>query len=56
FEQWRDAGELDASQRAHVRWKKLLAEYEEPALDAAIDEALSEFVAQRKAQNADQWY
>ncbi|TIT21049.1 MAG: trimethylamine methyltransferase [Mesorhizobium sp.] len=56
FEQWRDAGELDATQRAHARWKKILAEYEQPALEAGVDEALSEFVARRKAECSDQWY
>jgi trimethylamine--corrinoid protein Co-methyltransferase len=56
FEQWRDAGEQDALARANTRWKKLLAEYEKPPLDPATDEALADFVARRKADQADQWY
>ncbi len=56
FEQWRDDGAKDAPQRAAARCKRLLAEYDRPALDAGVDEALGEFVARRKAENADQWY
>jgi trimethylamine--corrinoid protein Co-methyltransferase len=37
-------------------WKKRLAEYQAPPLDAAIDEALSDFVARRKAATPDAWY
>jgi len=40
FEQWRDDGAKGAPARANVRWKRLLAEYEQPKLDPAIDEAL----------------
>ncbi len=47
FENWRDAGSLDATQRANRIWKQILAEYEEPKLDAAIDDELSAFVARR---------
>jgi trimethylamine--corrinoid protein Co-methyltransferase len=32
----------------NARYKKLLAEYEAPALDPAIDEALLDFIRQRK--------
>lgn len=33
---WRDEGALTAEQRANKRWKKLLAEYKEPALPADV--------------------
>lgn len=56
FEQWRDDGGKDALTRANLRWKKLLAEYEKPPLDEAIDEALLDFVARKKAERDDQWY
>ena len=49
FEQWNADGRLDMAQRANARWKKLLAEYEPPALDPAIDEALLDYMATRKA-------
>jgi trimethylamine--corrinoid protein Co-methyltransferase len=48
FEQWRDDGEKDIVARANTQWKKLLKEYEAPALDPAIDEALQAFMAKRK--------
>jgi trimethylamine--corrinoid protein Co-methyltransferase len=49
FEQWLAEGEQDAAQRANKLWKKMLAEYEAPAIDPAIDEALNEFIAKKKA-------
>ncbi|MGD1868300.1 MAG: trimethylamine methyltransferase family protein [Neomegalonema sp.] len=53
FETWSDDGGQDTAQLANARWKKLLAEYEAPAIDAAVDEALKDFVAQRKAAEPD---
>ena len=41
---------------ANARWKKVLAEYEPPPLDEAIDEALQDFIARRKASMDDAWY
>ncbi len=49
FEQWLEEGSLDAPQRANRAWKKMLAEYVAPPLDAGVDEALREFVTRRKA-------
>ena len=49
YEQWLEDGSLDAPQRANRIWKRMLAEYEEPPLDQAIDEALLEFMIKRKA-------
>ena len=40
YEQWLAEGEQDAAQRANKLWKRMLAEYEAPAIDPAIDEAL----------------
>ena len=53
FEQWQSDGSLDHAQRCNARFKKLLAEYEAPPLDPAIDEALVEFVQQKKASMPD---
>ncbi len=53
FEQWQLDGSLDAAQRANARWKRRLAEYEAPPIDEAIDEALLEFIARRKADVPD---
>ena len=34
--------------RANETWKKMLREYQAPALDPGIDEALQAFMAKRK--------
>ena len=52
-EQWEAEGSLDAAQRANKAWKKALAEYEAPPLDPAIDEALQDFMARKKASLPD---
>ena len=56
FEKWEANGSLDAATRANRRWKKVLAEYEPPPLDEAIDEALQAFVTERKRAAPDAWY
>jgi trimethylamine--corrinoid protein Co-methyltransferase len=53
FEQWEQEGSLNMAQRANAMWKSMLDEYEAPALDPAIDEALQEFMTRRKAEFAD---
>ena len=53
YEQWESEGSKDLAQRAHARWKKLLAEYEAPPIDPAVDEALLDYIARRKASAPD---
>ncbi len=53
FEQWQEEGAQDAERRASAIWKRMLAEYEAPPIDEAVDEALVEFVARRKAEFPD---
>jgi len=55
-EQWQEEGSKDAAARANALWKKMLAEYEPPALDPAIDEALRAFIDQRRASMPDATY
>ncbi|MDP9481633.1 MAG: trimethylamine methyltransferase family protein [Chloroflexota bacterium] len=50
FESWHDDGARTATERANRIWKQLLAEYEEPPMDAAVREALDGFVARRKRE------
>lgn len=52
FESWQEAGSDDAAVRANKVWKELLNEYEQPALDPAIDEALVDYVSRRKEEIA----
>jgi trimethylamine--corrinoid protein Co-methyltransferase len=49
YEQWDAEGGKDIAQRANAQWKKQLAEYVEPPLDPAVDEALLDFISRRKA-------
>jgi trimethylamine--corrinoid protein Co-methyltransferase len=53
YEEWSTTGSLTAEQRANRVWKKMLAEYQDPGLDQAADEALLDFVARRKSELTD---
>ena len=48
FETWQEGGATDTAARANATWKQLLRDYEQPPLDAAIDEALVDYVERRK--------
>jgi trimethylamine--corrinoid protein Co-methyltransferase len=50
FENWRDAGSRNATERATGIWKKLLAEYVPPPLDPAVREAIADYVARRSLE------
>ena len=56
FEKWEAGGSTDTMTRANTLWKKRLAEFEAPAIDPGMDEALKDFVATRKASMDDAWY
>jgi trimethylamine--corrinoid protein Co-methyltransferase len=49
YENWQLSGGKDATQRATQIWKQALSEYQEPAMDPAVREALDAYVAQRRA-------
>lgn len=53
FEQWESEGSKTMEVRANEYWKKLLNEYEAPAIDPGVDEALQEFIAKKKAEVPD---
>jgi len=55
-EQWEEAGSKDTAQRAYERWNQLLVDFESPQLDQSKDEALKDYVAQRKNEIPDAWY
>src|SRR5580692_8106197 len=50
YENWQIGGGKDATQRATDIWKQALKEYEEPAMEPAIREALDDYVARRCAE------
>ena len=47
FENWRDTGSVDATQRAHEIYKSTLNDFEAPSLDAGRLEAINEFISRR---------
>src|SRR6201997_4100627 len=53
YEQWEAEGSPDMTKRANSLWKKQLAEYVLPPMDPAIDEALLDYIARRKAASPD---
>jgi trimethylamine---corrinoid protein Co-methyltransferase len=53
YEQWSTEGGKDQLSRANARWKSLLESYQAPPLDEAQDEALREYIEQRKASMPD---
>ena len=52
WEAWHEDGARTATDRAHRVWQRLLAEYEPPALEPSVAEALDAFVARRKREIA----
>lgn len=53
FETWEDEGARDTQTLASLRVEKMLADYQQPALDPTIAEALSDFVARKKSEEPD---
>lgn len=53
FETWSDDGGMDSAQLAAKKIERMMAEYQAPEIDPAIDEALKDFVARRKAAEPD---
>ncbi|MCR8723581.1 trimethylamine methyltransferase family protein [Frigidibacter sp. ROC022] len=53
FETWSEEGARDTAQLATARVRKLLGDYQAPALDPGIAEALNAYVAQKKASMPD---
>ena len=56
YEQWSAEGEIDSAKRAENLARRMLADYVEPPIDAAILEALDEFKAKRMAELPDSEY
>ncbi len=48
YDNWLERGRETAPQKANRVWKQLLKDYEQPAIDPGVDEALRDFVARRK--------
>jgi trimethylamine--corrinoid protein Co-methyltransferase len=53
YETWVDEGSRSTEHLAAIKLDKMLADYQQPHLDPAIDEALRAYVAQKKAAEPD---
>jgi trimethylamine--corrinoid protein Co-methyltransferase len=56
FEQWSEDNAQTMEQRANKRWKEMLASYQPPVIDPSIDEALHDFISQKKSSMNDLWH
>ncbi|APX12312.1 trimethylamine methyltransferase family protein [Tateyamaria omphalii] len=50
IEQWQADGAVEINERALTRVRDLLNDYEEPRLDAGVDEALRDYIARRERE------
>lgn len=50
YDNWVERGRITVPTRARQIWQEMLGQYQQPPLDAAIDEALKDFVARRKRE------
>ncbi len=50
IEQWQAEGSVEITQRALTHARKLLDDYEEPKLDAGVNEALLDYIARRERE------
>ena len=53
YEAWAAEGSRDTRSLANLRARKMLEEFEQPALDIAVTEALTDYVARKKASMPD---
>ena len=53
FERWQRKGARDAAERAGEIWRQTLLDYEQPPIDDAIREELSEYVVRRRTELGD---
>ncbi|MDF2231570.1 trimethylamine methyltransferase family protein [Albimonas sp. CAU 1670] len=53
YETWSEEGARDTQRLAEARVKKLLGEYEAPAMDEGVRESLEDYVTRRKASEPD---
>ena len=50
IEQWQAEGAIEITERALIRARAMLEDYEEPNLDQAVNEALLDYIARRERE------
>ena len=53
YETWEDEGARDTQVLAALRVEKMLADYQQPAIDPSVNEALSDYMSRKKAEVPD---
>ncbi|WP_375227658.1 trimethylamine methyltransferase family protein [Roseobacter sp. S98] len=53
YETWEDEGARDTQVLAALRVEKMLADYQQPAIDPSVNEALSDYISRKKAEVPD---
>ncbi len=56
YEQWTEKGSLTIEQRANLRWKQMLADYQMPEMDESTNQTLLDFMEAKKVALPDHWY
>lgn len=56
YETWKENGSKSAVERAHIRWKEMLSNYQPPEIPVSTKAELEDFVTSRKASMPDEWY
>ena len=50
IEQWQADGSIETNERGLIRAQQMLNEYEEPKLDAGVNESLLDYIARRERE------
>ena len=50
YDTWIERGGITAAERANTIWKRMVADYQKPPIDPAIDEALRAYMERRKRE------
>ena len=50
YDTWTERGQVTARERANTIWKRMVADYEQPPIDPAIDEALRDYMERGKRE------
>ncbi len=50
FQTWVEGGSPDTTQRAHLMWKRLLENYQQPPIDPARAEEMEAYIARRRSE------
>ena len=50
FDRWNRMGARSADRVANQKWKDMLEQYQDPGIDAGLDEELNRYIAIRKEQ------